>query len=146
MVVDYNLAKIYKLTSPNGLIYIGSTCEPFLARRLAGHKKAFKQYQKGNFRKVSSFELFEEDIDNVIISLLEKYPCNDKDELNAREGHYIREIECVNKRIAGRTDAQYKEDNREKCKVHDKKYKDKNRDKINEKRRQKYALEHPKVI
>ena len=144
MVVDYNLAKIYKLTSPSGLTYIGSTCEPFLSRRLAGHKKAFKQYQKGNFRNVTSFKLFEEDIDNVIITLIEKYPCNDKDELNAREGHYIRELECVNKFIAGRTDAQYRKDNRENYKAYDKKYKDKNRDKINEKRRQLYALKHPK--
>ena len=39
--------KIYKLESPSGLIYIGSTCEKYLCRRLSEHKEAYKRYKKG---------------------------------------------------------------------------------------------------
>ena len=139
MVVDYSLAKIYKMTSPNGLTYIGSTCEPNLARRLASHKREFNQCQKGRKSKCSSYELIEEDYDNIIILLIEKYPCNDKDELRAREGHWIREIECVNKRIAGRNRKQYYEENKEIIKEKQKIHHEDNKDKINEKLRTSWA-------
>jgi hypothetical protein len=44
---------------------------------------------------LSSFELLDEpDCD---IYLVEKYPCDTKDELHAREGYYIQNNECVNK-------------------------------------------------
>ena len=47
---DYNLAKIYKIVcNITGQQYIGSTCEPALARRLAGHVRSFKQFKNGKF-------------------------------------------------------------------------------------------------
>ena len=49
-------------------------------------------------------------IDNVIVELIEKYPCEDKEELHAREGHYIKNTECINKNIMGRTDQEYYQD------------------------------------
>jgi hypothetical protein len=48
---------------------------------------------------VSSKILFEK-YDDVRIELIEEFPCENKMELNKREGHYIRTLECVNKRIA----------------------------------------------
>jgi hypothetical protein len=107
MVKNYLLAKIYKMVSPSGLIYIGSTCEPTLARRKSGHKRMFKFYCKSNKKYYSSFLLFEEDKDNVNIILLENYPCNNRDELTAREGYYIKQFDCVNRYIAGRNKKQY---------------------------------------
>ena len=38
---------------------------------------------------------------NSNIELIELFPCNSREELNAREGHWIRESDCVNKNIAG---------------------------------------------
>ena len=38
---------------------------------------------------------------NCKIELLEKFPCYRKDELEAGEGHYQREHECVNRMMAG---------------------------------------------
>jgi hypothetical protein len=40
--------------------------------------------------------------------------------LNAREGHYIKNIMCVNKNIAGRTQKEYRDDNKEKLKEYKK--------------------------
>ena len=43
------------------------------------------------------------DKNSFYIELLENYPCTTKEELRAREGHYIREMGTLNKYIAGRT-------------------------------------------
>ena len=106
---DYQRGKIYKITSGE-LTYIGSTCEPTLARRLATHVGHYKQWKNGTFNKITSFQVFE--TGNYEISLLELYPCNSKDELTARERFYIETDECVNKRIEGRTQKEWYETNK----------------------------------
>jgi hypothetical protein len=89
---DYSKGKIYKLWSPQGgEKYIGSTTET-LARRKQTHKRL----------NCSSKILFEK-YDDVRIELIEEYPCKNKMELNRREGEHIRNNDCVNKSIAGRT-------------------------------------------
>lgn len=96
---DYKNAKIYKLWSPEGdEIYIGSTTES-LSRRKTKHKT-----QKN---ECASQILFEKYTD-VRIELLEECPCDNKEQLLKKEGEYIRNNNCVNKRVAGRT---YKERN-----------------------------------
>ncbi len=47
VIVNYQQGKIYKIEA-NGLKYIGSTCEPTLARRLAQHKGSYKSWLRGN--------------------------------------------------------------------------------------------------
>ena len=100
MPVDYQLAKIYKLESPKGLIYIGSTCQS-LAMRKAEHKRKYKQYKNGKYHNITSFKLFDEDLDNIEIYLVESFPCNNNEELHAREGYWIKNTVCVNRCIAG---------------------------------------------
>ena len=113
MPINYQLGKIYKMESPSGLIYIGSTCEPTLARRLSNHKRGFNVWKGGNkYKYMTSFKLFEEDEENINIYLIENYPCNNKDELHKREGEIIRNTNCVNKVIAGRSQKQWKEENK----------------------------------
>jgi hypothetical protein len=55
-----------------------------------------------NDRGCSSKILFQK-YDDVRIELIEEFPCENKMELNKREGHYIRTLDCVNKVIPGRT-------------------------------------------
>ena len=99
---DYQLGKIYQLIClTTGERYIGSTTEPTIARRLAGHCRTYKYYSKNGKGFTRSYPIIERG--NYQIELLETFPCNSKDELNAREGHYIRTLECVNKCIPGRT-------------------------------------------
>lgn len=119
---DFKLAKIYKIEPVNPVdkldIYIGSTCKPRLSQRLTKHRGNYKQWKKGNGGHVRSFDLFDKyGVDNCNIFLIEDFPCETKDQLRQREGYYIKNIPCVNQRIAGRTKKeskkQYYEHNRE---------------------------------
>jgi len=86
-MVNYQLGKIYKIVDlDSNKCYVGSTCEPTLARRLTNHVSDYKQYLKGKGSYVSSFKILE--MDDYDIVLLETYPCNSKDELHARERYY----------------------------------------------------------
>jgi len=94
---DYQQGKIYKIEcNVTGQRYIGSTCEPILARRLAGHVGNYKSYLNGKSNYVSSFKIFENG--DYCIVLLEKYPCDTKDELLARERYWTNSIDCINQR------------------------------------------------
>jgi hypothetical protein len=111
MPVDYQNGKIYKIVDlSENMIYVGSTVKT-LAQRMGGHKDTYKI--KSNYGHYSCQEIFDTyGIDNCRILLLENFPCNSRKELVEREGKYIRELDCVNKRIAGRTKLQYNQDNR----------------------------------
>ena len=117
----YQNGKIYKIVDIGyNKCYIGSTCES-LNMRMARHRYKYKYYLQGKVEHTRSFYLFDEYCaDNCKIELIEYFPCNTKEELLAREGHYIKTCECINKQIAGRTKAEYNqeniEDNRERCK------------------------------
>ena len=68
---NYSRGKIYKIvcqTTNNQ--YIGSTTEPTLARRLAGHNCDFKRWKKGEFRYLTSFSILENN--NYYIELIEE--------------------------------------------------------------------------
>jgi hypothetical protein len=123
---NYQNGKIYKLWSPEGDdIYIGSTTQS-LAVRKAKHKA-----KKHNCCSKILFEKY----DDVRIELLECCPCDNKEELTKREGHHIRNNTCVNKRIAGRTDKEYYEDNKEQIKEQKKDYREKNKEQIKEQKK-----------
>ena len=149
-VNKYNTGKIYKIWSPSceNLVYYGSTILN-LSQRLAGHKSDYKMYKNGKNRCCSSFKIFDE-CGDYRIDLVELFPCNSKDELNSREGHYIRNNNCINKCIAGRTrkeyrdehkehKKQYREDNKEKIRDQIKQWYEDNKDQRNARRRELYA-------
>jgi len=131
MPVDYNLGRIYKLESyQTEDIYIGSTCQP-LCERLAQHKRHYKSFQNGKSKYYTASDILK--YDDVYITLIEYFPCNSKEELEAREGYYIRQMNCVNKRIEGRTkkeyDKEWYENNKEKHSNNMKEWHQKNREK-----------------
>ena len=52
MVNDYSKGKIYKIEcNITGEVYIGSTTEPTLARRLSGHRRSFQSWKDGRTNK-----------------------------------------------------------------------------------------------
>ena len=58
--------------------------------------------------------LFDEfGLDNCKIELLENFPWDNKEQLRQREGYYIRNNDCVNKRIECRTRKEYKDEHKE---------------------------------
>lgn len=135
----YKNAKIYRIidVAYSGKCYIGSTCEG-LSQRLARHKYMYTQYTrngKETHRSANAiFDLY--GVENCKIELIEAYPCDNKMELLKREGQHIRDNDCINKRVAGRTDEEYREENKEKEQQRHKKYNEENKDKIRAKREQ----------
>jgi len=132
---NYQQGKIYKITSGE-LTYIGSTCEPTLARRLAGHITGFKRWKEGKGNKNTSYSIFEKG--NYEITLLELCQCNSKDELTARERFYIETTICVNKYIPGRTSNEYYQEHADKIKEQHKEYNQNNIEKRKQQRKKHY--------
>lgn len=134
---DYANGKIYKITSGDKT-YIGSTCEPTLAKRLAKHVGHYKHWKQGKRSSMSSFSLI--DSGQYEITLIELCPCGSKDELRARERFHIETNECVNKRIEGRTRKERDEDNKDILSEKRKQYWEANKDILGEKRRLRWRL------
>ena len=164
---DYSQGKIYKIEcNVTGLVYIGSTCEPTLARRLAKHRGNYIRWKKDNTKEnyVTSFQVLEND--NYEIILIETFPCKSKDELHSKEKFYIKNNDCVNKYIPSRTRQEYRQDNIERINAYErsderkqrnkelylehrkekiKEYYELNKDKINEYKKEYYGLNKDKI-
>lgn len=112
-MVNYQKGKIYKITSDQtDRVYVGSTCDP-LCKRIAKHRRFYKAYLAGTYnRRITSFDILQHG--DAVIVLVEDRPCENKEQLFARERYHIENTpNCVNKVIPGRTQAEYNEDNKE---------------------------------
>lgn len=107
-------------------VYYGSTTQKYLSSRFANHKANYKSYLNQKFRYITSFEIIK--YEDCYIELVEEINFETKDELKAREGHYIRNNNCINKHIPNRTGKEYKKDNKDKIKEQQKEYRDNNKD------------------
>ena len=65
-----------------------------------------------------------------MIELIKNYPCSCLDELRREEGKHIRAMDCVNRYVAGRTQKEWYEDNKEQIKEYHKEYYKDNKEKI----------------
>ena len=105
--------------------YYGSTIEP-LTKRMIHHKHKYLNQnasQETCVRSVNSiFNKY--GFENCKNELVENFPCASKEELVKREGHYIKDNECVNKQsnVAGRTKDEYRHEERDKLNVRSKEY------------------------
>jgi hypothetical protein len=134
MPPNYQLSKIYKIESlSTGLIYIGSTVQP-LSKRMTGHRSNLIQFKKGNGNYMTALKVLE--CEDSEILLLEDFPCERKEQLLAREGEWVRKMNCVNKNIPGRTLKQWQDENADKIKEQQRQYYNKNADKIKEQQKQ----------
>ena len=143
-MVNYEYGKIYKLYSKqNNITYIGSTAEYYLSKRLSKHISTYKQYLKNKTNYIYSFKILE--CEDYKIELLENYPCANRTQLEKREGYYIKNNECVNKQIPGRTRGEYREVNKDKIKEYNTVYYKNNIDKIKE-QKQEYKINNKDKI
>ena len=129
----YKKGQIYKIVDVGyNLCYIGSTCES-LCQRMSRHRICYRHYQKTGKNPIKLFIIFDEyGVENCKIELLEDYHCNTKNELERREGEFIKCSECVNKVIAGRTYKEWCLDNKETIKQSNKANYAKDKDTIKE--------------
>lgn len=151
---DYSKGKIYYLRShQTDEIYIGSTTQS-LAMRKGGHKGDYKRYLNGTKHFMTSFNITK--YDDCYIELIEEYACENKQQLDKKEGQYIRDIDCVNKYIAGRTpkeysidtkekSAEYYQNNKDTIKEQHKKWYENNKDQQLEKAKERYQNNKDKV-
>ena len=127
MPINYQEGKIYKIYNTiNDDMYVGSTTLK-LCERMRDHRKCVNNEAKQHLLIYKAFR--EHGIEHFFIELIEKCPCDDKDELRKKEGEYIRELKpSLNIRTAGGTNNEYREDNRE----HEKEYYQNNKEDMNE--------------
>jgi hypothetical protein len=107
--MEYKNGKIYIIRSnQTEMVYVGSTRLP-LHKRLQQHKKNYKKWKNGKYGYTTSYKIIK--YDDAYIELYEDYACNNKKELNRREGELMRKTKnLVNKCIAGRTKEEYAKD------------------------------------
>ena len=159
--IDYKTSKIYKIFDMAYTEqYIGSTVQA-LSARMSKHRLSYKLYKEGKAKFCSSFLLFDKyGVDACKIELLEEYPCATKEPVRKREGHYIQLSTCINKRIAGRTDKEYRDAhkdkhkeylkeyhiiNKERKRVKDKEYREKNKDRLLQQKKQYYEVNKTRI-
>lgn len=145
---NYANGFIYKVVG-NGLTYYGSSTKSSCAARMVQHRYDAKRYMEdGNRRVPASVVCFLKG--DARIELVEKFPCECRDELLKRERFYIENNECVNKCMPTRTIKEWHEEHKEEIKeykaewhkqhydpVRQKEYREQNKESIKE-RRKKY--------
>ena len=139
----YQNCKIYKIADIGyNKFYIGSACEE-LCRRMSHHRAKFKRFLNGSEETPTrSYDIFNEyGVENCKIELIEYYKCDTLQELRKREGEIIKNTECINKNVAGRTRKEYYEDNKNNIKEMINEYLENNKDKIAQKRKTYYETE-----
>jgi len=134
---------IYKIVGGSE-VYIGSTSKT-LHRRFKLHISHYTHWKKGKHNFTTSFILFDKyGIDNCRIELIETFE-GTKDERRRREGHFQKEIECVNMVIEGSTkkerDKAYYEKNKEAVLKYRKEWREANKEYISKKQSQKVVCE-----
>ena len=119
---NYQDSKIYTIrtTLDSTLIYVGATAQG-LNHRFSKHKSPTSNCISKEIIKLGRNEAY--------IELYENYPCKNKEELNRKKGQIIRKLDCINKRIAGRTQQEWREENKEKIKENKKEWEEKNKEK-----------------
>ena len=130
---DYKNGKIYKLTDNLNNVYIGSTTKE-LKERFLKHKRG------GGYESSKDMNL-----NRLKITLIEYYPCNNKNELHKRERFYIENTKCINKTIPTQTMKEWRKKNETKINEQVKDYYNKNISTIKEYQKE-YHQENKKKI
>ena len=131
----YQNGKIYKLyvdDETNPYFYYGSTTQKYIKERRTQHKQRSKLCPDNQMYKI----LNNVGWDKVKISLIEKFPCGSKFELNDRENKYIKD-EFLNPFLLNKQHAVLKLDN-----IYEtNKYKTKNKNKVENTTKTKYLIQ-----
>lgn len=123
--------KIYVIKSyQTDLVYVGSTTQ-LLDIRLKNHRDNFIRYLNEKFHYITSYEIVIHD--DAYIELIEEVECVDENELRKIEGGHIQRLDAINRCVAGRTYAEWREEHREELNEKAKKYYQENKEELKEK-------------
>ncbi len=118
--MDYKNGRIYQiLNNVDDDVYVGSTTQS-LSKRMVHHRSHMNVATKQH--RPLYVKMKEYGVECFYIELIEECPCENKEQLCKREGHFIREIATLNTYQAGRNQKQYKIDQRERIIERDKQY------------------------
>lgn len=112
---NYANGFIYKIVG-NGLTYYGSSTKSSCAARMIQHRYDAKRSMESNDVRPSCASVACFLNGDARIELVEKFPCECRDELTKRERYYIENNECVNKNIPTRTRKEWEEEHKEELK------------------------------
>jgi len=159
------IAKIYKIipkeNAEDGDVYYGSTTQQYISHRMTAHRNDYKLYLKGERKhRTTSFDLFDKyGLENCKIELVEEFEYLDEIEIRKKEREYIDKNKCVNadrpiitkeekKEYFNKWYEEHKNDEKvmEDRRKADLKYKELNRDKINQRKREKRAADKLKSV
>ena len=139
--MKYQDGKIYKiLNSENDDVYIGSTCQK-LSKRMTNHRTR----AQSNVNNLLYQKMREIGINKFYIELIENYPCENLEQLNKREGEYIRDIGTLNEKVAGRTKQEYVDGHRDIKNQKAKEYYQDNREEILQRQRHHYKENQERI-
>jgi len=137
-MVNYGNGLIYKLCCNDTNIkeeYVGSTVN-FNERKRTHRDACINPNNERYNMKVYKFIRENNGWDNWRMILVERFPCNDRRELETRERYFIELLESkLNGKIPTRTRKEYVEDNKDKIKEYQKVYRVEKKDEIKEKRK-----------
>ena len=108
--MDYANGKIYQIrNTEDDEVYVGSTCTT-LTKRFSNHKSDSNRMKKTNCHVYKHMNAL--GVEKFYIELIEDFPCENKTQLTAREGVFIRDRGTLNMLIAGRTPKEYYQNNK----------------------------------
>ena len=117
--------RIYKITdNTNGNVYFGSTKQQYLSSRLAQHKRDLKHFETRK-QRCACYII----ISNGDYKIEKVEDCYEHNYL-IRERHYITNYDCVNKVIPGRTQNEYRENNKPKIRMKQREWYVSNRERL----------------
>ena len=133
--------RIYKIYRPcdEKTVYIGSTTQK-LNLRFNEHVSSYKRFLNGKYRYITSFDILKHE--DAEIQLLKEVKVDSLEELHILENEYInkykkKNFNVLNKRKAFETESEKEESQKEAVK----KYRNKNKEQIRERRNKKFDCE-----
>lgn len=146
--MDYKNGKVYVIRNVvNDKVYVGSTTQ-ILSKRFHKHKHQINCQRHKNYPLYVAMR--EIGVENFYIELIENFPCNSKEELHAREGHYIREFnsykEGYNALVSGRDKQQYYQEEKEYVNQHNKENYEKNKEERLKKNKEYYEKNKETIL
>jgi len=141
-MVNYSEAKIYKIVCKDinvKEIYIGSTCNELKKRKNQHKTRCNNSNDKKYNLNVYQYIRKNGGWQNFDMIIIEKFECNDKLELHARERYWLENLGAtLNSYIPTRSNKEYRENNKQEIHEKKKEYYEKNKKKINEKNKERY--------